>query len=69
MKCQNLFSGENKKNISTFRLLKNLPRMVSIKVVLTTYKQLLRAGDFNIIGNHASIENRLYMYRIFASRD
>ena len=32
MKCQNLFSGKNKKNISKCRLLKILPRVLSVKV-------------------------------------
>ena len=31
MKCQSLFSGENKKNISECRLIKYLPRMLSFK--------------------------------------
>ena len=31
MKCQNLFFGKNKKNISVCRLLKILPNMLSIK--------------------------------------
>ena len=30
MKCQNLFSGANKKNISVCRLLKILPRVLSV---------------------------------------
>ena len=32
MKCQNLFSGENKKNILSFRLLKILLRVLNIKL-------------------------------------
>ena len=36
MKCQNLFSGKNKKNISKCRLLKILPRVLSVKVPITT---------------------------------
>ena len=35
MKCQNLFSGNNKKNVSIYCLLKILPR------VLSTKKQIL----------------------------
>ena len=31
MKCQILFSGKNKKNISKCRLLKILPRVLSVK--------------------------------------
>ena len=31
MKCQNLFSGENKKNISACRMQKILPRLLSFK--------------------------------------
>ena len=33
MKCQILFYGKNKKNISIFRLLKVLPRVLSINVL------------------------------------
>ena len=33
MKCQILFSGENKKNISKCRLLKILPRVLSAKEI------------------------------------
>ena len=32
MKCQILFSGKNKKNISKCRLLKILPRVLSVKL-------------------------------------
>ena len=32
MKCQNLFSGKNKKNNSVCRLLKILPRVLSLKL-------------------------------------
>ena len=32
MKCQILFSGKNKKNISKCRLLKILPRVLSVNV-------------------------------------
>ena len=31
MKCQNLFSGKNKKNISVSHLLKILPRVLRVK--------------------------------------
>ena len=34
MKCQNLFSGKNKKNISKCRLLKILPRVLSVKSLM-----------------------------------
>ena len=34
MKCQILFSGKNKKNISKCRLLKILPRVLSVKQTL-----------------------------------
>ena len=34
MKCQILFSGKNKKNISKCRLLKILPRVLSVKYIL-----------------------------------
>ena len=31
MKCHIMFSGKNKKNISKYRLLKILPRVLSVK--------------------------------------
>ena len=34
MKCQILFSGKNKKNISKCRLLKILPRVLSVKTLI-----------------------------------
>ena len=34
MKCHILFSGKNKKNISKYRLLKILPRVLSVKTGL-----------------------------------
>ena len=34
MKCQILFSGKNKKNISKCRLLKFLPRVLRVKVIV-----------------------------------
>ena len=33
MKCQNWFSGKNKKNISVYPLLKILPRVLSVNSV------------------------------------
>ena len=38
MKCQILFSGKNKKNISKCRLLKILPRVLSVKFAFLTVK-------------------------------
>ena len=40
MKCQNLFSGENKKNISVCRLLTILPRVLGIKSQFYVYSSL-----------------------------
>ena len=37
MKCQILFSGKNKKNISKCRLLKILPRVLSVKLEFAFY--------------------------------
>ena len=37
MKCQILFSGKNKKNISKCRLLKILPRVLSVKTSIFTF--------------------------------
>ena len=36
MKCQSLFPGQNKKNISEFLLLKLLPHVLRVKVLATT---------------------------------
>ena len=41
MKCQILFSGKNKKNISKCRLLKILPRVLSVKQVQQSINYLL----------------------------
>ena len=45
MKCQILFSGKNKKNISKCRLLKILPRVLSVKfqylALLNTWMDLV----------------------------
>ena len=40
MKCQILFSGKNKKNISKCRLLKILPRVLSVKHIVKSQSQL-----------------------------
>ena len=40
MKCQNLYSGENKKNISVCRLLKILPRVLNINSQFYVYSSL-----------------------------
>ena len=39
MKCQILFSGKNKKNISKCRLLKILPRVLSVKRNQNTFRE------------------------------
>ena len=39
MKCQILFSGKNKKNISKCRLLKILPRVLSVKTTGSTLRR------------------------------
>ena len=47
MKCQNLFSGKNKKNISVCCLLKSLPRMLSAEsqfYVYSRFRHLLWSG-------------------------
>ena len=48
MKCQILFSGKNKKNISKCRLLKILPRVLSVNLFSMTRvklgKEFLRKG-------------------------
>ena len=40
IKCQNLFSGKNKKNVSVCHLLKILPSMLSIKSQFYVYSSL-----------------------------
>ena len=40
MKCQILFSGKNKKNISKCRLLKILPRVLSVKLPVSKERAL-----------------------------
>ena len=47
MKCHILFSGKNKKNISKYRLLKILPRVLSVKHGLNRTNKL----DFTNRGN------------------
>ena len=47
MKCQNLFTGKNKKIISVCRLLKILPRVLSVKsqfYVYSSFRHLLWIG-------------------------
>ena len=46
MKCQNLFSGENKKNISICCLLKILPRMLSVNDYVLSLVSKLRHHQF-----------------------
>ena len=46
MKCQILFSGKNKKNISKCRLLKILPRVLSVKHISKTIRISLSNHDF-----------------------
>ena len=53
MKCQILFSGKNKKNISKCRLLKILPRVLSVKQNDVT----------GLWGNHFLIKNHQAQYR------
>ena len=51
MKCHILFSEKNKKNISKCRLLKILPRVLSVKVIMT-----VMAHD------HLSVETRTLIH-------
>ena len=44
MKCQILFSGKNKKNISKCRLLKILPRVLSVKVVVHDHHLAMKSN-------------------------
>ena len=37
MKCHILFSGKNKKNISKCRLLKILPRVLSVEIIILRF--------------------------------
>ena len=44
MKCQILFSGKNKKNISKCRLLKFLPRVLRVNFVLMSCFRVIELG-------------------------
>ena len=45
MKCQVLFSWKNEKNISKYRLLKILPRVLSVKVCTNNSRMSLSVHD------------------------
>ena len=51
MKCQILFSEKNKKNISKCRLLKILPRVLSVKGVFSDAQSALsrHSGGWKIV--------------------
>ena len=49
MKCQILFSGKNKKNISKCRLLKILPRVLSVKANYVAEIYILYEYSFNTL--------------------
>ena len=67
MKCQILFSGKNKKNISKCRLLKILPRVLSVSVdhqysapkgsEFFRYSKPFSEGKQKIFDKVASLEN------------
>ena len=46
MKCQILFSGKNKKNISKCRLLKILPRVLSVKRWCVLYMPIFHVFEW-----------------------
>ena len=46
MKCQNLFSGKNKKNISKCHLLNFLPRVLSINILSPSVNNLIIIAIF-----------------------
>ena len=49
MQCQILFSGKNKKNISKCRLLKILPRVLSVKKILDSlFLFCAKSGHFTL---------------------
>ena len=54
MKCQILFSEKNKKNISKCRLLKILPRVLSVKLD----GRVIQKGKLNAVASYRSPENR-----------
>ena len=58
MKCQNLFSGNNKKNISICCLLKILPRVLSIKIDMkTVYAHKFGNQLLTFIRDHQAYQN------------
>ena len=61
MKCHILFSGKNKKNISKCRLLKILPRVLSVKYYVE--QQIHFNG--NVFGNKCCYCNEDSLYQYF----
>ena len=60
MKCQILFSEKNKKNISKCRLLKILPRVLSVKY----YNFILKKKDmFNVFWHSVEIILAYFLYQ------
>ena len=59
MKCQILFSGKNKKNISKCCLLKILPRVLSVNIFkyLDGQVQANRANLYWVLQNVAFVQN------------
>ena len=52
MKCKNLFSGKNKKNILICCLLKIYPIFVFRFIILYTFKSLQKSNDGSLVRVH-----------------
>ena len=59
MKCQILFSGKNKKNISKCRLLKILPRVLSVKQ--TVIQETFQPNYFKIWLQYSGFRGKTYL--------
>ena len=62
MQCQILFSGKNKKNISKCRLLKILPRVLSVKPVGSKIKQTTFLSLFCLENSACSVKDQKKKY-------
>ena len=63
MKCQILFSGKNKKNISKCRLLKILPRVLSVKDCINS--PTLYIGSPFLYPRHTKYAKGVYSFCLF----
>ena len=61
MKCQILFSGKNKKNISKCRLLKILPRVLSVKAYVKLLSMTIFMRNFNTFFQREKYKSTIYL--------